>query len=164
MIVENSNDSSFNTCDSSGWSKYVPAGAHPAYQWPADRVRFVVSGEQTSCAGSAGKPSYAASFGLCSLLRYNSSLARLALFVVYFWFGVLKLLGVSPAGPLVTALWLKTIPFIPLNKFMILFASYETLIGIMFLIPRLKRLAIASLLLHVCTEVIEFGRLIELCH
>jgi uncharacterized membrane protein YkgB len=73
----------------------------------------------------------------------NVPFARFALFVVYFWFGALKILGMSPAGPLVTALWLKTI----------LFASYEMLIGILFLIPRLERLAITCLLLHVCTTV-----------
>jgi uncharacterized membrane protein YkgB len=90
---------------------------------------------------------------LSSVHHLNVPFARFALFVVYFWFGALKLLGMSPAGPLVTALWLKTIPFIPLNKFMILFASYEMLIGILFLIPRLERLAIACLLMHVSTTV-----------
>jgi uncharacterized membrane protein YkgB len=88
------------------------------------------------------------------LRRFNLPFARLALFVVYFWFGALKLVGVSPAGPLVSALWLKTIPFIPLDKFIILFASYEMLIGILFLIPRLERLAITLLLLHVSTTVL----------
>ena len=91
---------------------------------------------------------------LPSLRRFNLPFARLALFVVYFWFGALKLFGVSPAGPLVSALWLKTIPFIPLDKFIILFASYEMLIGILFLIPRLERLAITLLLLHVSMTVL----------
>src|SRR5947209_2051167 len=68
--------------------------------------------------------------------------ARLSLFVVYFWFGALKVAGMSPAGPLVSALWLKTIPFVPLDKFMILFACFEMLIGILFLIPRLEGVAI----------------------
>jgi uncharacterized membrane protein YkgB len=90
---------------------------------------------------------------LSSLHHLNVPFARFALFVVYFWFGALKIIGMSPAGPLVTALWLKTIPFIPLNKFMILFASFEMLIGILFLIPRLERVAIAALLFHVSTTV-----------
>src|SRR5215472_144797 len=74
--------------------------------------------------------------------RMNMPFARLALFVVYFWFGVLKMVGVSPAGPLVTALWSKTIPFIPLPTFMVLFSAYEMLIGVLFLIPRMERPAI----------------------
>lgn len=96
------------------------------------------------------KPSCGERFGLLSS-HLTLPFARFALFVVYFWFGVLKLLGVSPAGPLVTALWHETIPFIPLDNFMMLFALYEMLIGIMFLIPRLERVAIASILLHVFT-------------
>jgi uncharacterized membrane protein YkgB len=103
-------------------------------------------------ADRARKGWHEEAFGLRSWLRRPASpLGRLALFIVYFWFGVLKVFGVSPAGPLVTALWLKTISFIPLEKFMLLFACYEMLIGILFLIPRLERLATASLLVHVCT-------------
>jgi uncharacterized membrane protein YkgB len=99
-------------------------------------------------------PRYEGDAGFLSSVHHlNVPFARFALFVVYFWFGALKLLGMSPAGPLVTALWVKTIPFIPLNKFMMLFASYEMLIGILFLIPRLERLAITCLLLHVSTTV-----------
>ena len=91
---------------------------------------------------------------LPSLRNLSVPFARLALFVVYFWFGALKLVGVSPAGPLVVALWQKTIPFIPLDAFMMLFASYEMLIGVLFLIPRLERVAIGLLLLHVSTTVL----------
>lgn len=86
-----------------------------------------------------------------SLRMLNVPFARLAIFVVYFWFGILKLMGVSAAGPLVTAMWAKTVPFIPLHTFMILFSGYEMLIGILFLIPRMERPAIGLLLLHVCT-------------
>jgi len=89
----------------------------------------------------------------------NVRLARVALFVVYFWFGVLKLAGVSSAGPLVTALWQKTIPFIPLDVFMVLFSCYEMLIGVLFLIPALKRLAIGLLLLHVSMTVLPLALL-----
>ena len=81
--------------------------------------------------------------------RISLPFARLALFVVYFWFGILKLVGVSPAGPLVSALWIKTIPFIPLPTFIVLFSAYEMLIGVLFLIPKLERPAIALLLMHI---------------
>jgi uncharacterized membrane protein YkgB len=83
----------------------------------------------------------------------NMPFARLALFVVYFWFGILKMIGVSPAGPLVSALWMKTIPFIPLPMFMVLFSAFEMLIGVLFLVPRLERPAIGLLLLHISMTV-----------
>lgn len=85
--------------------------------------------------------------------RINMPFARLAIFVVYFWFGLLKMVGVSPAGPLVSALWSKTIPFIPLPTFMVLFSAYEMLIGVMFLIPKLERPATGLLLMHVSMTV-----------
>jgi uncharacterized membrane protein YkgB len=88
-----------------------------------------------------------------TLSRMNMPFARLAIFVVYFWFGVLKMIGVSPAGPLVTALWMKTIPFIPLPTFMVLFSAYEMLIGVLFLIPKMERPAIGLLLLHISMTV-----------
>lgn len=86
--------------------------------------------------------------------RIDMPFARLAIFVVYFWFGLLKMVGVSPAGPLVSALWMKTIPFIPLPTFMVLFSAYEMLIGVLFLVPKVKRLAIGLLLMHVSMTVL----------
>jgi uncharacterized membrane protein YkgB len=88
---------------------------------------------------------------LAPLRVLNVRFARLAIFVVYFWFGILKTIGLSPAGPLVTAMWAKTVPFIPLPTFMILFSCYEMFIGILFLIPRMERHAIGLLLLHMVT-------------
>jgi uncharacterized membrane protein YkgB len=90
---------------------------------------------------------------LAAFSRMNMPFARLALFVVYFWFGLLKMVGMSPAGPLVSALWMKTIPFIPLPTFMVLFSAYEMLIGVMFLIPRLERPAVGLLLMHISMTV-----------
>ena len=86
-----------------------------------------------------------------SVRRLNAPFARLAIFVIYFWFGILKTIGVSAAGPLVSAMWAKTVPFIPLPTFMILFSAYEMLIGILFLLPRMERHAIGLLLLHIFT-------------
>jgi uncharacterized membrane protein YkgB len=91
--------------------------------------------------------------GVSTFCRMNMPFARLALFVVYFWFGLLKMVGVSPAGPLVSALWMKTIPFIPLPTFMVLFSAYEMLIGVLFLIPKLERPAIGLLLMHISMTV-----------
>jgi uncharacterized membrane protein YkgB len=81
-------------------------------------------------------------------------LARIAIFIVYFWFGFLKLLGVSPAGPLVQALFEKTIWFMPFQTFYLFFSVFEMAIGILFLIRDLERLAIFLLSLHLVTTVL----------
>ena len=75
-------------------------------------------------------------------------MARLAIFVVYFWFGFLKLLGVSPAGPLVQALFEKTIGFVSFPAFYTFFALFEMAIGLAFIIRGLERAAIILLGLH----------------
>src|SRR5258708_776030 len=74
--------------------------------------------------------------------------ARGALFIVFFWFGVLKLIGVSPAETLVQDLFVRTISFIPFDTFYFLFAIYECVIGILFLIPRATRAVILLLAIH----------------
>ncbi len=74
--------------------------------------------------------------------------ARVSLFVVFFWFGILKILGLSPAGPLVHNLFNQTIPFMPFDVFYICFALLECGIGLMFLIKGLERIVIPFLFLH----------------
>ncbi len=85
--------------------------------------------------------------------RLASPVSRLSIFVVYFWFGLLKVLGLSPASPLVLALLDRTMPFIGPEVFLVWFGLFEVLIGIIFLIPRLSRLAIALLVIHLVTTV-----------
>lgn len=74
--------------------------------------------------------------------------ARFSLFLVYFWFGILKILDTSPANPLVAALQQKTLPFLSFQQFIIYFALFEMLIGILFLIPRLTRVVYVLFILH----------------
>lgn len=83
--------------------------------------------------------------------KYEIVLARFAIFVVYFWFGFLKIIGFSPATPLVQALFEKTINFMPFSTFYICFAVFEVAIGILFLVRGLERLAILMLGLHLIT-------------
>ena len=74
--------------------------------------------------------------------------ARIALFVVFFWFGALKLFGLSPASPLAEALTAQTVG---LQYFDLLFRGLsliECLIGILFLIPKATRIVIPLLLVH----------------
>lgn len=82
------------------------------------------------------------------LKRISAPLARIALFVVYFWFGILKLLDLSPANPLVMDLQQKTLPFMSFQTFIVLFSLFEMLIGVLFLIPKATRLAFVLFILH----------------
>lgn len=86
--------------------------------------------------------------------KISLPLARFAIFVVFFWFGILKVLGSSPANPLVQSLMEKTIPFMTFGQFIVLFGIYEMIIGIVFLFPSLVRLAIALLVPHMITTVL----------
>ncbi|HEX5797689.1 MAG TPA: hypothetical protein VFX86_04860 [Candidatus Saccharimonadales bacterium] len=84
-------------------------------------------------------------------------LARLAFFIVFFWFGFLKLIGISPAEPLAEALVVQTIGsewFDPLFKVL---AVIECAIGILFLFPKTVRIIIPILLIHmiiVCSPLV----------
>ncbi len=77
--------------------------------------------------------------------------ARVSLFVVYVWFGMLKVLGLSPASGLVHDLFSATIGFMSFDVFYILFAWFEVLIGIMFLIPKMTRFVLPLLMIHMIT-------------
>ena len=82
---------------------------------------------------------------------FNMPFARIGLFIVFAWFGVLKVVGLSPANPLVGDLLNRTMPWIDFGQFVVLFGLFETLIGISFLVPRLVRVSILLLGLHMVT-------------
>lgn len=85
--------------------------------------------------------------------RWSMPMARFAIFLVYFWFGILKVLGTSPANPLVDALLAQTLPGVTFAQFIVAFGVVEMLIGIMFLVSHLTRLAIFVLCLHLITTI-----------
>jgi len=85
--------------------------------------------------------------------------SRFAIFVIYAWFGVLKIIGMSPAGPLVTNLLAKTIPWMTASEFILFLGIFEVAIGILFLIPRAKWVAIPLFVIHM---IICLGPLILL--
>lgn len=91
--------------------------------------------------------------------RLSVPSARFGLFVVFFWFGALKVLGLSPASGLVQSLFEQTIPFISFPTFLIIFGLFECLIGILFLIKGMERIVIPLLLIHMITT---FGPLVYL--
>ena len=74
--------------------------------------------------------------------------SRISLFIIFFYFGLLKILGFSPANPLVNNLLTKTLPFISFSMFIIIFGLFEILIGLLFIISKAERIAIFLLLIH----------------
>ena len=90
--------------------------------------------------------------------EYNAFLfAHLALFVVFVWFGSLKLFGLSPAGALVTDLFNHTlgimVPF-SADTFILLLGALEVIIGSLFMIPRMERVAMVLLIPHMITTIL----------
>lgn len=73
------------------------------------------------------------------------TLLRVSLGVVFFWFGVLKLVpGLSPAEDLVRS----TLPFLPMSLFLPILAIWEMAIGIGFITGKFLRLTILLLFLQ----------------
>ncbi len=89
--------------------------------------------------------------------RWSEPMARFGLFVVFFWFGALKVLGLSPASSLVQALFERTIHFMPFGVFLIAFGFFEMLIGILFLIRGAERVVLPLLLAHMITTVMPLA-------
>ncbi len=83
--------------------------------------------------------------------KISMPVARFGLFVVFFWFGILKVFGLSPATPLVQALFEHTISFMPFSTFIILFGLFECLIGILFIFKGYERIVIPLLFIHMIT-------------
>lgn len=90
-------------------------------------------------------------------------LARISLFLIYFWFGFLKIIGLSPASGMVQELFAKTItpmvdmlgmPFMSPDIFVIVFGVLEVIIGILFLIPGRERIAASIFFLHMITTTL----------
>lgn len=91
--------------------------------------------------------------------KYWIPVARFGIFVVFFWFGILKVLGYSPAEPLVEQLFSATISFMSFSSFILFFGLFEVLIGILFLIKGAERIVMPLLLIHMITT---FGPLVFL--
>jgi uncharacterized membrane protein YkgB len=88
-------------------------------------------------------------------------LAKIAIFIVYFWFGLLKILGLSPATPLVEALFEKTLIFMNFPIFYAFFAIFEMTIGLLFLFRGLERIAIFLIGLHLIMTILPLFFLAE---
>lgn len=87
--------------------------------------------------------------------RASEWLLRIGLAIVYVWFGLLKVIGLSPATQLVRDLFDKTVPsFVPFGFFYPAFSWFEVVLGLLFLFPKLTRLAFLLVVLHLATTVL----------
>lgn len=93
--------------------------------------------------------------------KWSLPFSRFAIFLIYFWFGILKVLGYSPANPLVDALLQQTMPWMTFSTFILFFGWFEVLIGILFLFPRFTRISVVLITLHLITTIMPLFLLTE---
>jgi uncharacterized membrane protein YkgB len=80
--------------------------------------------------------------------RWFEWAARIAIFIIYFWFGLLKLINLSPATPLATALVQRTIGMQYFNDSFKALAFFECALALLFLIPSLTWVCSILLIIH----------------
>lgn len=84
-------------------------------------------------------------------------LSRFAIFIIYFWFGILKVLDLSPATPLAYALIASTVGHQYFNYLFAILGVFECILGILFLFPKAIRASLILLFAHmliVCSPLI----------
>jgi uncharacterized membrane protein YkgB len=113
--------------------------------------RFHLDGKFREAASRETQPGYVALIDrriteLASL--WFEPAARIAIFIIYFWFGILKAIGLSPATPLAAALTSHTIGMQYFNASFKALAIYECGLGILFLIPAATRISVLLLVIH----------------
>jgi len=75
--------------------------------------------------------------------------ARISLFILYFWFGILKVFGLSPASGVVERLFNETLSsFIAFDLFIVLFGLFECAIGVLFLVKGAERVVVPVMVAH----------------
>jgi uncharacterized membrane protein YkgB len=91
--------------------------------------------------------------------QYSIVLMRITLAIVYIWFGVLKVIGMSPAGELVeqTAYWFNPDIFVPF------LGICEVIIGLGLLIKRFIPYTIILLLMHMSVTLFPIFILKTIC-
>ncbi len=95
--------------------------------------------------------------------RHSNQTARIALFIIFFWFGILKVLGVSSAGPLVVSL--VDVMFggaVSPAQFLIWFGGFEAVTGVLVLIPRFERITFPILLIHFVATALPLFILVDI--
>ncbi len=87
-------------------------------------------------------------------------LARVALFIIYFYFGFLKVIGASPANDLALGFVAKMGMGAYAQELYVALACIECVIGVLILIPKCTRIAIFLMLGHmliVCAPLVLYA-------
>jgi uncharacterized membrane protein YkgB len=97
--------------------------------------------------------------------RASFIFSHIAIFIIFVWFGALKVFDLSPATPLVTELLARMMDIIPFtispDLFVELFGGFEMLIGICFIIPRLQKTGLILLIPHMVTTILPLFLLVD---
>lgn len=88
------------------------------------------------------------------IINNSDSFSRLSIFIVYFWFGILKVFYLSPAEGLVHELYEKTLYFISFREFFIILGVVEIAIGFLFLFKRITKYAVVIMLVHMIATIL----------
>lgn len=80
--------------------------------------------------------------------RNYSWIARVSLFVIFFYFGLLKIMGASPASELALGFAEKMGMGMYAHQLFILLACVECVIGVMMLFPKLTRITLFIMFTH----------------
>ena len=80
-------------------------------------------------------------------IKNNKNLIRISLFIIFFWFGLLKPLGLSAAEQLVldTVYWM---PLFSAHTWLSIIGWWEVIIGLCFLFEKTTKVALLLLLLQ----------------
>jgi uncharacterized membrane protein YphA (DoxX/SURF4 family) len=85
-------------------------------------------------------------------LKTAAWMNRAMIALVYIWFGLLKVAGTSPAEGLVTKLFNLTLePYMGIQTFLVMLGLGEFAIGLLWLFPRLTKLAFWVMIAHMFT-------------
>lgn len=97
------------------------------------------------------------------LRKHHETFCRVVLFIIFFWFGLLKIIGLSPATPLVQATFAASLAWlVPFSYFIIGFGLFEALIGLLFLVRGAERVVLPLLAAHMLMTVIPLFALPQL--
>jgi putative oxidoreductase len=132
----------------------------------ATMERPVVPAPRTEMPGPTGKSAPASRFPGAAVVdravainaRYAPTALRLALSVVFVWFGALKLAGVSP----VESLLAETLPFIDPDISVPVLGAVEVLLGVALAIGRFPRIVLLVLAGHLAGTFLTFVTASEL--
>ena len=83
-------------------------------------------------------------FLITALHRWSIPALRVSLGLVFFWFGMLKIFGVSPVVGIIR----QTYTFLPIHLFVLILGGWEMLIGICMTLKRALRCALILMCIH----------------